>query len=700
MSSKKTIGAGIALDGEKEYKAQIKEINNVMGVLKSELKLTASAFDNNGKSMNDMRAKSEVLEKQVTSQKDKVETLKKALENAKNEYGENSKQVRSWQVQLNNAEADLNKMNKELDELKSQTSGINKIKNGFSELKEKIEDVEKKTTGLKTALSAVGNGAKKIGGLTVAGISASVTALAGLTTAAIGAGKSIYSLAKITADYGGEIDDGAQKLNVSISDYQKLSYAATLGGTSIDTLAVAQKKLSSSGSKLNIMDAIEQVASISNESERAAKGIELFGSKAYQELVPMLNMGADGLKNIYAEAEKYGMIMSDEAVAASAAFGDSLDKLSMTSQGLKNRLTGELLPGITKITDGLSSVFIGDTEIGIQQIETGITDVTNKITELLPTVLSVGGSILETLVTSITDNLPTLISVGTPILLEIGSGIISNLPLLLDSAVEILGFLISEISNNKEQLLSATTTIITKLSTGLLDNLPAILDIGLDLVIGLVDGLTTQESLEAIAGAAFDCVGKIISTILSKIPDILSLGGQIIEGLWNGIKDKDGWLRQKISGFFGGVKQSIKDFFGIASPSKWARYEIMGNVMDSFGLAIDENADNVRKKMTAFTSSLQSDVKMQYSIETLTDRITAAQPSQKIIAATYSQYEPHSSIHTTSDDKFERILALLEIIAMNSKKDIMLNKDILVGELTPEINEKLGDVYALKERGD
>ncbi|MBQ7962447.1 MAG: hypothetical protein IJ289_07580 [Clostridia bacterium] len=157
---------------------------------------------------------------------------------------------------------------------------------------------------------------------------------------------------------------------------------------------------------------------------------------------------------------------------------------------------------------------------------------------------------------------------------------------------------------------------------------------------------------------------------------------------------------EKISGFFGGVKQSIKDFFGIASPSKWARYEIMGNVMNSFGLAIDENADNVRKKMTAFTSSLQNDVKMQYSIETLTDRITAAQPSQKIIAATYSQYEDPSMSQTSQSDKFDRILALLEIIAMNSNKQIVLDKDTVVGELAPEINKNLGSVVILKDRGD
>lgn len=698
-SKKKTIGAGIGLDGEKEFKNAIKEINSNLGYLKSEMNKTASAFDDGGKSMKDLQSKSEVLTKQVDSQKEKVETLKKALENAKNEYGENSKQVRSWQIQLNNAEADLNKMNKELDELKSQTSGINKIKNVFSDVKDKISEVEKKTEGLRKAFNTIGDGAKKVGGLAVAGIGAAVTAVASLTTAGIAAGKSVYELTKATAEYGDVIDKGSQKLRISSEDYQKLSYAASMSGASMDVLATAQKKLASGDSKLNIMEAINQVASISDESERAAKGIELFGSKAYMELTPMLNSGADGLKSLYDQAEKYGMIMSQEAVTASAAFCDSLETLQMTSNGLKNRLSAELLPSITGITDGLSSVFMGDTEKGIEQIEQGITDLSAKLTEMLPTVLDVGGSILETLLVSISENLPVLISSGTPILLEIGGSIIEHLPSLLDSATGILEYLVTEIGNNKEKLVAATTTIITKLATGFLDNLPAILDVGLDLVIGLVDGLTTEESMAKLIGGAIECIGKITTTLIDKIPDILAVGGQIIEGLWNGIKDKNGWLLEKISGFFGGVKQSIKDFFGIASPSKWARYEIMGNVMDSFGLAIDENADKVRNKMTAFTTSLQDDVRMQYRIEALTDRVYAAQPSGAIVAATYSQYEAPATVSGSTADKFDRILALLEIIAMNSKKDILLDKKTLVAELAPEMNEELGEIFAMQERG-
>ena len=45
------------------------------------------------------------------------------------------------------------------------------------------------------------------------------------------------------------------------------------------------------------------------------------------------------------------------------------------------------------------------------------------------------------------------------------------------------------------------------------------------------------------------------------------MGGNLIKGLWQGISDAGAWLRDKISGFFGGVVDSIKNFFGIHSPS-------------------------------------------------------------------------------------------------------------------------------------
>ena len=787
MSSKKTIGAGIAIDGEKEFKTQIKEINGVLGVLKSEMKLTASAFDNNGKSMNDMRAKSEVLSKQIDNHKDKISTLENALNNAKKAYEENTAllpkmesklasaraeyettaiafgknsdeakkaktalneaekaysevakatdsartRVNEWQKSLNETKADLNKMNKELDELKSQTSGIKKIKNTFSEVKDKIEEVEQKTSGLKKAFSAVGTGAKKVGSLTVAGIGASVTAIAGLTTATVGAVTKFLSL----ADAGKEVNTAMSKLHtafeaVNMSESNANRTLKELYGVLGDTdksveASMLIAKMSNSQIDLakntRILTGVYALYGDSIPTEGLAEGMQ-----ATAKMGAVQGVLADALEwqgvNLDNFNKKLSTLSTEEARAAyiqdtlTQLYGKSADAYRETNAvliesneaqlryeqnlaaignaaipamtSLKNfgaSLLADVLPGVEKFGSGLHGLFEGDKGASVE-IADGLNDIINplldNINKITPIVTDV-----------ITEVAPTLIQ-------SLATGLINNLEPLFNSVMDIFDYLINTISDNKEQLLTAATTIITKLATDLLDMLPDIISVGLDLIIGLVDGLTKPESLEQLFNAACECIKKIVSTIIEKIPDILKVGGQIIEGLWNGIKDKGAWLMEKISGFFGGVKQSIKDFFGIASPSKWARYEIMGNVMNSFGLAIDENADNVRKKMTAFTSSLQNDVKMQYSIETLTDRITAAQPSQKIIAATYSQYEDPSMSQTSQSDKFDRILALLEIIAMNSNKQIVLDKDTVVGELAPEINKNLGSVVILKDRGD
>ncbi|MCL2889550.1 MAG: hypothetical protein FWE65_03900 [Eggerthellaceae bacterium] len=51
------------------------------------------------------------------------------------------------------------------------------------------------------------------------------------------------------------------------------------------------------------------------------------------------------------------------------------------------------------------------------------------------------------------------------------------------------------------------------------------------------------------------------------MPKLAEAGLNLIKGLWQGINDAGAWLRDKIAGFFGGVVSSIKNFFGIKSPS-------------------------------------------------------------------------------------------------------------------------------------
>lgn len=109
-------GLKIGLEGEREFKKSLAEINNSFKVLGSEMKLVDSQFDKNDKSAEALTARNQVLNKAIEQQKQKIETLRSALANAAESFGENDRRTQSWQIQLNNAEAALNDMNRELDE--------------------------------------------------------------------------------------------------------------------------------------------------------------------------------------------------------------------------------------------------------------------------------------------------------------------------------------------------------------------------------------------------------------------------------------------------------------------------------------------------------------------------------------------------------------------------------------------------------
>ena len=100
-------GLKIGVEGEKEFKKALADINSQFKVLGSEMKLATSQFESNERSVESLTSKNEVLTKQIDAQKEKIETLRKALENASDSFGENDRRTQQWVVALNNAEAEL-----------------------------------------------------------------------------------------------------------------------------------------------------------------------------------------------------------------------------------------------------------------------------------------------------------------------------------------------------------------------------------------------------------------------------------------------------------------------------------------------------------------------------------------------------------------------------------------------------------------
>ena len=82
-------GLKIGLEGEKQFKDALREINQSFKVLGSEMTLVASQFDKNDKSVQAITARNAVLNKEIDAQREKISTLKAALDNAASSFGEN-----------------------------------------------------------------------------------------------------------------------------------------------------------------------------------------------------------------------------------------------------------------------------------------------------------------------------------------------------------------------------------------------------------------------------------------------------------------------------------------------------------------------------------------------------------------------------------------------------------------------------------
>lgn len=116
-------------------------------------------------------------------------------------------------------------------------------------------------------------------------------------------------------------------------------------------------------------------------------------------------------------------------------------------------------------------------------------------------------------------------------------------------------------------------------------------------LLGAIDRVKTWGS--NMAAKAKSAMQQLITTAVSTLKalpgKVLSIGGDLVTGLWNGITNKLSWLKSKISGFASSVLGSIKNFFGVHSPSTEMAW--IGDMLDR-GLA-EGMLDNMKNPVKA-----------------------------------------------------------------------------------------------------
>jgi len=91
-------------------------------------------------------------------------------------------------------------------------------------------------------------------------------------------------------------------------------------------------------------EAIDALGKVSNETERDALAMQLFGKSA-QDLNPLIAQGSEGIAALTEEAKRMGAVLSEESIEKLGQFDDSVQRLKQGSLAAK-RVMGTVLPPV------------------------------------------------------------------------------------------------------------------------------------------------------------------------------------------------------------------------------------------------------------------------------------------------------------------------------------------------------------------
>ena len=540
-------GLKIVIEGEREFKSALKDINQQFKVLGSEMKLVESQFNKQDRSVSALTARNEVLTRQIAEQKEKIELLRKALENSAESFGENDQRTKQWTVQLNNAQAQLNNMERELKDSEKAIDGVGdefqsaeKKADGFGD---EVKEAAKKADDANERFRKLGDTLKTIGRVLAVGIAA-------IGTAAIAAGSALVGMTVDAAAYADDMLTQSSITGMSVEKLQAYSYAADLVDVSLETMtgsmakniksmsnasqgsakfADAYKELGVSvintdgtlrDSETVYWEAIDALGKVSNETERDALAMQLFGKSA-QDLNPLIEQGSEGIAALTEEAKRMGAVLSEESIEKLSQFDDSVQRLKQGSLAAKRVMGTVLLPQLQTLADSGVSL--------LGQFTSGLVDAGgdfNKISQVIGD--TVGGA-----VNALMQGLPQFIQVGMQIVTSIGSALVDNMDIIVDGAKTICTSLLNGLIEALPDMAEGALDLVLALTHGILDNLPKLVEAAVIMIASLTKGI--GDALPELIPAIVQAIILIVTTLLENIDQVIEAGMSILLGLIEGI---------------------------------------------------------------------------------------------------------------------------------------------------------------------
>lgn len=579
MASKNIKGITIEIGGNTtKLQDALNGVNKSIYSLNSDLKNLNQALKIDPNNVGLLSQKMEVLGRNISETKDKLQTLKEA-----------QKQMGDYNRLTDEQKSSYNALSKEIAVTENALKSMKKefVDTGANG----VLHIDKLQDGLKGVANVAGKAAEiltkvsaAIGATMVGAVTAAVNSYSNLEVAQKGSerlfGESFDIVKKNAAE-------AYKSLGLSATEYydQANTYAVGLKeALKGDTKAAAELSNSILIAQADITAATgADAAAVSNAFSAVMRGnytmldnlrIGIKGSKTgMEEVIKKVNDWNKAQGN----ATKYQMDNVADMQKALVDYvkmvgiaGTSEKQMSETIKGSFTQMKAALdnfLNGSGNIEDLSDTIttFLNNIVAAVQdlapQLLTGVGEMLKTLIpslaelflSLLPEIISLVQSLLDTIFNMLSQdpsaflefvyitinqianffvkNLPTFIDLGLKLLMALGEGLVDNIGFLVEDMVTLIKSLVDVILSNLPEFISASLSIILALIEGLVTYLPELINMIPTIIEGIVNTLLRPDMLQKIINTSIRLIIVLGTALIKAIPQLLSMLPQIISSI-------------------------------------------------------------------------------------------------------------------------------------------------------------------------
>lgn len=514
-----------------------------------------------------------------------------------------------------------------------------------------------------------------------------------------------------------ELGKSAESLGLQVEDLDALTFAAEIAAGSADGLVSSLIRLNQIASEaargvgegvdifgrlgISVTDTNGRVRNTIDLLSLLAEGLPLLESRAEQveiaeklglsNFLLLLDQGSDGIQKLIAEAQRLGVVTSDQARSA-AEFNDSWTRLTRVITNFLNVAQGKLAPTLDVIAQGIQKIISENKEFLDGELENAL--------ELLNRSLGIGLGLLSRLVTTTR----ALISGfgGLNAILRILSAILFvilsyNIGVFLQSVIGLVLTLTASLNLlGIQALITQAKILLIPLAIGSL-----LVLIGL-VIDDIVTFLKTGDSFFArllgrfeVLNAHFEGFSSVLLFVYESILALLELVQNPLDSsAWENFFNRvltaaESMVLSVSKAMLSLVDAVLTPFRYIAKRIGFDVPELADSVPDSVGLSVDSIAQGLQEALDFGANLFNSQSAANVTQQTIAS--TANQANTSINRETRVQSILNSPINITVDSSVANSESIQKAIEEGAKRANFNFKEAFSRELDNVVNQTRRD---------